>query len=103
MNTQKTEKIQREDEYNKNRKSGSGNKKKYSIWIFQDWCKSCGICIEFCPKSVFSRDNMGRPVIERADACIGCRFCEAHCPDFAISIAEGEEENVEGGAGYEEE
>jgi 2-oxoglutarate ferredoxin oxidoreductase subunit delta len=31
---------------------------------------------------------MGAPVIERPDDCIGCRFCELHCPDFAITVKE---------------
>jgi 2-oxoglutarate ferredoxin oxidoreductase subunit delta len=56
--------------------------------IFYDWCKACGICIAFCPKDVFVRNEEGKPVIERADECNGCRFCEQHCPDFAITIGE---------------
>jgi 2-oxoglutarate ferredoxin oxidoreductase subunit delta len=54
--------------------------------LFPDWCKACGICIAFCPKNVFTPDQTGKPVISRADACSGCRFCELHCPDFAITI-----------------
>ena len=56
--------------------------------IFYDWCKACGICIAFCPKEVFDRDEEGKPVIARPDECNGCRFCELHCPDFAITIKE---------------
>lgn len=62
--------------------------KLFSQTIFYDWCKACGICIAFCPKKVFDRDEEGKPVIERPDDCIGCRFCELHCPDFAITIKE---------------
>jgi len=54
--------------------------------LFPDWCKACGICIAFCPKHVFERGQTGKPVISRADECSGCRFCELHCPDFAITI-----------------
>ena len=61
-------------------------KKLFKQEIFQDWCKACGICIAFCPTDVFDRDEHGRPVIMDPDACTGCRFCELHCPDFAISI-----------------
>ncbi len=67
---------------------GKSHKKNYDQKIFRDWCKSCGLCEAFCPKSVFGRDDMGNPVIERSDDCVGCRFCEQHCPDFAITITE---------------
>jgi 2-oxoglutarate ferredoxin oxidoreductase subunit delta len=63
-------------------------KKRYSQIIFGDWCKACGICSAFCPKGVIGRDKTGAPIIERPDDCIGCRFCELHCPDFAITIKE---------------
>lgn len=61
---------------------------KFDQIIFRDWCKACGICSAFCPKNVIGRDESGAPVIERPDDCIGCRFCELHCPDFAITIKE---------------
>jgi len=56
--------------------------------IFEDWCKACGICIAFCPASVFAKSSSGMPTIKDPEACTGCRFCEFHCPDFAISIHE---------------
>jgi 2-oxoglutarate ferredoxin oxidoreductase subunit delta len=64
--------------------------------IFRDWCKSCGICAAFCPKKVIGRDDTGAPVIEHPQECIGCRFCELHCPDFAITIKEKAEKGEEG-------
>ena len=63
-------------------------KKLFQQRIFEDWCKACGICIAFCPTEVFEKGEDGRPLIKNADACTGCRFCEFHCPDFAISIHE---------------
>ena len=63
-------------------------KKAYEQLIYRNWCKSCGICIAFCPKGVLGADESGAPVVENPDACIGCRFCELHCPDFAITIKE---------------
>nr|MBF0222032.1 4Fe-4S binding protein [Desulfobulbaceae bacterium] len=61
-------------------------KRLYTQKIFLDWCKGCGICIAFCPKNVFEPGVNGKPVIVNPDSCIGCNFCEQHCPDFAISI-----------------
>jgi len=69
----------------------SRHKKEYVHVIFRDWCKACGICSAFCPKKVIGRDETGAPVIERPEACIACRFCEIHCPDFAITIRERSE------------
>jgi 2-oxoglutarate ferredoxin oxidoreductase subunit delta len=63
-------------------------KKTYTPRIFKDWCKSCGICVAFCPKGVIGKDETGAPEILHPDRCIGCRFCELHCPDFAISVRE---------------
>lgn len=60
----------------------------YKQTIYRDWCKACGICIAFCPRKVFDQDELGKPVVARADECIGCQFCEMHCPDFAITIEE---------------
>jgi 2-oxoglutarate ferredoxin oxidoreductase subunit delta len=70
-------------------KGKSQNRKKhYDPVIISAWCKSCGICSEFCPKNVIGCNDMGAPVVERPDDCTGCRFCEFHCPDFAIAIKE---------------
>ena len=76
-----------------NRKPDKKQKKLFSQIIFEDWCKSCGLCAAFCPQKVIGRDETGAPVIENPDACIGCRFCELHCPDFAITIKEREKDS----------
>lgn len=76
--------IQESSENKRDRKK----KKFYDQLIFRAWCKSCGICIAFCPKNVLGKNEAGEPVIERPDDCIGCRFCEIHCPDFAITVIE---------------
>ncbi len=60
----------------------------YEIDIFRDWCKSCGICAAFCPRQCLSLDTDGAPVVDHAERCTGCRWCELHCPDFAICVRE---------------
>ncbi len=51
------------------------------------WCKGCGICTAFCPKSVLKLTN-GKVDISEPDACIKCGVCENLCPDFAIYLVE---------------
>jgi 2-oxoglutarate ferredoxin oxidoreductase subunit delta len=61
-------------------------RKQYEIDIFRDWCKSCGICVAFCPQQCIQLDEEGSPVVTDPDRCTGCGWCELHCPDFAISV-----------------
>ncbi len=68
--------------------AGPGKAPEYEIDIFRDWCKSCGICAAFCPRACLSLDAAGNPVIKDAGRCTGCRWCELHCPDFAICVRE---------------
>ncbi|MCL4502345.1 MAG: 4Fe-4S ferredoxin [Deltaproteobacteria bacterium] len=71
----------------------------FKIDIFRDWCKSCGICAAFCPRQCLGLDENGAPVIKDAKRCTGCRWCELHCPDFAICVTEivaGEKKAGEG-------
>ena len=73
----------------KNRKPASNRKKKYfDVSFYHDWCKACGICMAFCPQKIIGAGKNGKPVMEDADRCVGCRFCEIHCPDFAITVSE---------------
>jgi 2-oxoglutarate ferredoxin oxidoreductase subunit delta len=57
-----------------------------SVWVDDELCKSCGICLDLCPQGVFDPDTAGKPVAARLDDCSGCLFCEWHCPEFAIRV-----------------
>ena len=61
-------------------------KKQFQVKIYLDWCKRCGICAAFCPKSVLVLDEKKFPQALHPEVCIGCRLCEIHCPDFAIEV-----------------
>jgi 2-oxoglutarate ferredoxin oxidoreductase subunit alpha len=70
--------------------------KRFHIELDQDVCKGsdCLICVNACPKKVFSEGDRINPKglrpsqVTNADACIGCRLCEDLCPDLAITITE---------------
>jgi len=66
-------------------------KKTYLHQINRDWCKSCGICIHFCPRQVLAADETGQAQARHPENCIGCRMCEYRCPDLAINVMAQEE------------
>jgi len=69
--------------------ASSGKKMKFfDVSFFYSWCKACGLCSAFCPKKIIKTDKTGIPGIVEPDLCNGCRFCEKHCPDFAITVEE---------------
>ena len=58
-----------------------------AIVLASNWCKACGICVEFCPQHVFAAEPVtGLVRVEHPAACTGCRLCELLCPDFVISV-----------------
>lgn len=63
-------------------------KGKSTVTVYPDWCKGCGICVEFCPAKVLELNDQGKCEVVREEDCIRCGFCELHCPDFAIIVKE---------------
>ena len=57
------------------------------VRVFDNWCKGCGLCIEFCPQGVLVLGMDNRPKAIYPEKCTACLWCELHCPDFAIFIA----------------
>ena len=64
------------------------------VVIFENWCKGCGICVEFCPKGVLEYDSAkGKALVANPENCIQCGICELRCPDFAITRVKKENGN----------
>jgi 2-oxoglutarate ferredoxin oxidoreductase subunit delta len=64
--------------------------KKLSITV--SWCKSCGICMELCPREVLGAEEVTHKVFLIApEKCNGCGLCELSCPDYVFTIQELEQ------------
>ena len=48
-------------------------------------CKTHCICLDVCPQGVFEKQG-DKVVVVHPEACIGCRACEASCPEDAIEV-----------------
>jgi 2-oxoglutarate ferredoxin oxidoreductase subunit delta len=56
------------------------------IHVIKEFCKGCGICVEFCPKDVLNLGNDLKVNAPNIEACNGDALCELRCPDFAIFV-----------------
>lgn len=63
-------------------------KKRFQPVVKKEWCKACGVCIEFCPKKIFATDTMEKPVVQMSEECTGCEMCRWRCPGLAITVVE---------------
>lgn len=61
-------------------------KTKYRLKVYNERCKDCGICFEFCPKKNLKPGEDGSPELIDTKECTGCKLCEYLCPDFAIQV-----------------
>ncbi len=72
------------------------------VYVFDNWCKGCGLCIEFCPTKVLEPNGEGHPIVAHPERCTACRWCELHCPDFAIMVLDIKRDSEESGNGRTE-
>ncbi len=73
----------------------------FIIKIRRDLCKSCGLCIDFCPRKLLVLDTeLNERGVQTAkfdgdpEKCTACGNCAAMCPDAAIEIEEVDEEKT---------
>jgi NAD-dependent dihydropyrimidine dehydrogenase PreA subunit len=50
-------------------------------------CTNCGTCVGICPMKVFEKGEKAA-VVKKPEACVGCRACEAQCPEDAIKVVD---------------
>lgn len=67
----------------------------YRIELNRAMCKACGLCIAWCPQKVLAADDQSYPVVAELAACVNCKACERHCPDFAIEVIPPEGEHAD--------
>ncbi len=67
-------------------------KSQYKVIVREEYCKGCGLCIEFCNKKVLAEsqklNKMGYHYAETVnnDECVGCLICTLVCPDVVIEV-----------------
>jgi 2-oxoglutarate ferredoxin oxidoreductase subunit delta len=72
------------------KKTAAGRKPRGRVFINEERCKGCGLCIAFCPSHVlvrsekFNSKGYHPPEDNHPENCTGCDICGYFCPDFAI-------------------
>lgn len=62
-------------------------KRTFRIDIYENLCKGCSICVDYCPTNVLAMDG-NLVMVKDLEACNGCQLCDNRCPDFAIQVFE---------------
>ncbi len=71
-------------------KKPAARKTRGRVFINEERCKGCGLCITFCPSKVLERSDRFNtkgfhpPQAARPEDCTGCDMCGYFCPDYAI-------------------
>ena len=71
--------------------SGKAKAIKGKIVIETEMCKSCGYCVEHCPKKVIAlldvyNEKGYYPAAYAGDGCTGCGICAVVCPEGIIEV-----------------
>jgi 2-oxoglutarate ferredoxin oxidoreductase subunit delta len=74
-------------------RSGVGRENMGKITINEEYCKGCGLCINFCPqKLIRTANHISKPgyhpaeLCDSGNKCTGCAICAMVCPDVAITV-----------------
>ena len=63
------------------------------VVVLREYCKSCGLCVNVCPKGVLAIGDKANQkgyysvaVIDESK-CISCAMCSVVCPDLALEVS----------------
>jgi len=62
------------------------------VKILHEYCKSCKLCIDICPKQILkigdtaNKKGYFAAVCIDQEKCISCALCATMCPDVAIEV-----------------
>ena len=56
------------------------------LLLNRERCKRCGVCVELCPRHVYTPNDEGYPDPVDIERCLRCGLCELYCPDYAIEV-----------------
>ena len=62
------------------------------VRILEDHCKSCGVCVEACPRQALrigtrlNAHGFNSVEFDATKGCTGCGMCALVCPDAAIEL-----------------
>ncbi|MBZ4654025.1 MAG: 2-oxoglutarate-acceptor oxidoreductase subunit OorD [Peptococcaceae bacterium] len=62
------------------------------VVVLSEYCKSCGLCVEICPKKILQiGDKVNQKgyytvTVTEEEKCTGCTLCGLVCPDLALEI-----------------
>jgi len=56
------------------------------VVFYHNWCKSCELCVAFCPRHALAMGRDMYPYLANPELCNHCGLCQALCPDFAITV-----------------
>ena len=67
---------------------------KGTIFVDQDRCKGCGLCVTACPQDVLALEEETlnakgyhpAVLIDPDNKCTGCAICTIVCPDVCITV-----------------
>ena len=61
------------------------------VEVAEEFCKSCSLCVNACPKKVLRiSDRINpkgyRPTEQFQEGCIACGICAMTCPDAVLTV-----------------